>query len=148
LTHTQRWHAHDHHTGTGHLYQGRFKSFPIAEDDHFLTVCRYVERNALRAKLVERAEDWRWGSLWCRQQSDPELRRILSPCPVAMPRGWVEFVNQPQTDAELTQIRTSLQRGRPYGGDAWAAKTAKKLGLESTFRPRGRPPTQAADEGE
>ena len=150
LTHTQRWHAHYHHTGTGHLYQGRFKSFPIAEDDHFRTVCRYVERNALRAKLVERAEDWRWGSLWRRQQSDPELLEILSRWPVAEPRNWVEIVNQPQTEAELKQLRTSVQRGRPYGGEAWAAKTAKKLGLESTFRPRGRPPKdkEAAKEGD
>ena len=68
LTHTQRWHAHHHTTGTGHLYQGRFKSFPVQSDEHFLTVCRYVERNALRANLVKRAEDWLWNSLWHRQR--------------------------------------------------------------------------------
>src|SRR5262245_3981054 len=64
LTHTQRWHAHHKSAGTGHLYQGRFKSFPVQEDTHFLTVCRYVERNALRAGLSPRAQAWRWGSLW------------------------------------------------------------------------------------
>ncbi len=48
LTHTQRWHAYRRTAGTGHLYQGRFKSFPVQSDEHFLTVCRYVERNALR----------------------------------------------------------------------------------------------------
>src|SRR4051794_17979624 len=58
LTHTQRWHAHYHNVGSGHLYQGRFKSFPVESDEHLLTVCRYVERNPLRAGLVERAEDW------------------------------------------------------------------------------------------
>src|SRR5438046_6919652 len=63
LTHTQRWHAHRHSTGSGHVYQGRFKSFPIQGDEHFLTACRYVERNALRANLVKRAEDWTWSSL-------------------------------------------------------------------------------------
>lgn len=56
LTHTQRWHAHRHTTGSGHLYQGRFKSFPVQTDEHFLAVCRYVERNPLRAGLVSRAE--------------------------------------------------------------------------------------------
>jgi hypothetical protein len=55
VTHTQRWHAHHRTAGTGHLYQGRFKSFPVQSDEHFLTVCRYVERNALRANLVGRA---------------------------------------------------------------------------------------------
>jgi REP-associated tyrosine transposase len=142
LTHTQRWHAHYHHAGTGHLYQGRFKSFPIAADDHFLTVCRYVERNALRANLVKRAEQWRWGSLWRRQQEDPELPKILSRWPVAEPRHWVDFVNQPQTEAEVEQLRKCIQRGRPYGNEAWTARAAMKLGLQSTLRPRGRPKKQ------
>ena len=62
VTHTMRWHAHYSTGGTGHLYQGRFKSFPVQDDEHLLTVMRYVERNALRANLVERAEDWRWGN--------------------------------------------------------------------------------------
>ena len=63
LTHTQRWHAHRRSMGSGHVYQGRFKSFPVQDDDHYYTVCRYVERNALRANLVPRAEDWCWNSL-------------------------------------------------------------------------------------
>jgi REP element-mobilizing transposase RayT len=48
------------------LYQGRFKSFPVQDDGHFLTVCRYVEANALRAAMVERAEDWPYGGLSAR----------------------------------------------------------------------------------
>ncbi len=70
-THTMRYHAHYHTSGLDHVYQQRYKSFPIQDDDHFWVVCRYVERNALRAKLVARAEDWRWGSLW-RWQQAPE----------------------------------------------------------------------------
>ncbi|HEV3342013.1 MAG TPA: transposase, partial [Pirellulales bacterium] len=65
-THTMRWHAHYHTSGTGHVYQGRFKAFPIETDEYFYTVVRYVERNPLRANLVARAEDWRWSSLWRR----------------------------------------------------------------------------------
>jgi putative transposase len=64
VTHTQRWHAHYHTSGTGHLYQGRFKSFPVETDEHLYTVLRYVERNAVRADLVARAEEWRWSSVW------------------------------------------------------------------------------------
>jgi putative transposase len=63
MTHAQRWHAYNGTVGSGHLYQGRFKAFPVEKDDHFLKVCRYVERNAMRANLVDRAEDWRWCSL-------------------------------------------------------------------------------------
>ena len=54
MTHTQRWHAHRHSAGRGHLYQGRFKCFAIELDEHYLAVCRYAERNALRATLVAR----------------------------------------------------------------------------------------------
>jgi putative transposase len=64
MTHTTRHHAHYQSTGSGHLYQGRFKSFPIQSDEHIYVVCRYVERNALAAGLVSRAEHWRFGSLY------------------------------------------------------------------------------------
>ena len=66
LTHSIRWHSHHHSTGSGHVYQNRFKAFAVAEDDHLLTVLRYVERNPLRAGLVS-AEDWPWSSLACRR---------------------------------------------------------------------------------
>src|SRR6476620_1726490 len=57
-THVRRWRLHRHSVGHGHLYQGTYKSFPVEEDEHFYSVCRYVERNPLRAKLVRRAADW------------------------------------------------------------------------------------------
>ena len=137
VTHTQRWHAHYHTAGTGPLYQGRFKSFPIEEDEHLLTVCRYVERNALRAKLAARAEAWPWCSLWQRQQRPPVdwLAAWRVPCP----KGWVKYVNQAQSEAELAAVRESVRRGRPFGDVAWQRRTARRLGLESTLRPRGRP---------
>jgi len=139
LTHTQRWHAHRRSAGTGHLYQGRFKSFPVQTDEHFLIVARYVERNALRAKLVDRAEAWQWSSLWRRVQADPKLTAWLSDWPVDLPRNWVAHVNKPETATELDALRTSAQRGRPFGSDAWVRRTAKRLRLEATLRSRGRP---------
>ena len=139
LTHTQRWHAAHANVGTGHLYQGRFKSFVIANDNHFLTVCRYVERNAQRANLVARAELWRWCSLWRRHNGTAEEARLLSPWPVPCPRNWLAHVNAPQTEAELEAVRRSLRRGRPFGSDDWVSATAARLGLQSTLRPRGRP---------
>src|SRR5207247_973546 len=112
LTHTQRWHAHYHNVGTGHLYQGWFKSFPIQEDDHFYAVCRYVERNALRAGLVtERAENWVWSSLSHRLHGAGAGEGLLSPWPLPRPENWVELVNEAQTEAELQAIRRSMKRG-------------------------------------
>jgi putative transposase len=83
---------HYHTAGEGHLYQSRFKSFPIADDDHFLVVCRYVERNPLRANLVQRAEDWCYGSLWRWAQTVEPLSKLLSPWPIPRTPNWIERV--------------------------------------------------------
>jgi putative transposase len=139
LTHTQRWHAHYHDVGVGHLYQGRFKSFVVAADDHYFRVCRYVERNALRAGLVRRAEQWRWGSLWRRSQADGNAPLVLHEGPLALPEDWKAEVNRAQSEAELTALRRSVARGQPYGNERWVRKVVTQLGLESTMRPRGRP---------
>jgi putative transposase len=130
VTHTQRWHARHHTSGTGPLYQGRFKSFPVQEDDHLLTVCRYVERNALRAALVEKAEEWRWSSLWRRTQGAAE--HWLDAGPLALPADRLEHVNRPETEAELKALRRSVRRGTPFGEEGWRLRTAKVLGLEHT----------------
>jgi len=141
-THTMRWHAHHHTGGTGHLYQGRFKTFPIQEDEHLLMVLRYVERNALRALLCDAAEEWKYGSFWRRVHGNRKSRRILAPWPVARPRRWREFVNQPQTEAEIAAIRHCLRRGTPFGDDRYVTQSAVRLQLSHTLRPRGRPSKQ------
>lgn len=138
-THTMRYNAHYHLTGKGHLYQGRFKSFPIQDDEHFFVGCRYVERNALRAEMVSRAEDWRWGSLWRWLQSPEPEPKLLSPWPIARLPNWVDRVNEPLTDSELKAIRNCAQRGAPLGDERWVESIMRRLDLESTMRPRGRP---------
>jgi putative transposase len=138
LTHTQRWHAQHQSVGSGHLYQGRFKSFPVQSDEHFLTVCRYVEGNALRAKLVKRAESWQWSSLWRRTQG-PKQSQWLNDWPMVRPRQWVKWTNELQTEEELETIRQCVQRGRPFGKESWVERMTRRLNLESTLRPRGRP---------
>lgn len=142
VTHTHRWRAHYHSAGEGPLYQGRFKSFPVQEDVHFLIVCRYVEGNAGRADLVVRAEDWRWGSLWARQAGKGDLSGRLRRWPVDRPRNWVAEVNRPMDEAVLKAVQQSAGHGVPLGTDRWKAKIAARLGLEITLRPRGRPRRQ------
>ncbi len=139
LTHTQRWHAHRKSSGSGHVYQGRFKSFPVEPGDHLLTVCRYVERNALKANLVERAEDWMWSSLWRREHGSDEQKSLLSDWPIQRPGNWLSLVNRPQTQAEVEAIQRAIKRGSPFGSESWAERIVKKLNLESTIRPQGRP---------
>jgi len=138
-THAKRWHGSHRSTGGGHIYQGPFKSFPVESDLHYLTVCRYVERNALRAGLTPRAEDWRWGSLWTRLKGDTDQKALLCDGPLAWLDDWVELVNEPQSEREEEALQRSIQRGAPFGSASWRRLTSELLGLSSTVRPRGRP---------
>lgn len=147
ITHARRWQEHRRVVGEGHVYQGRYKSFPVQRDEHFLTVCRYVERNPLRAGLVERAEDWRWSSLWRRRQGDAKLAECLSRWPVDRPSNWLHRVNSAETSKELDRLRLSFARGRPFGSMAWTLRTAARLGIESSLRPRGRPRKERGEKG-
>ena len=138
VTHTQRWHAHYHSAGTGPLYQGRFKSFPIQQDYHLLKTCRYVERNALAAKMVDRAEAWPWNSAH-KRQGKAICTWLLSDAlwPTARPGNWMELINTPLPAKEHKQIEHSVIRGCPLGDEDWVRQTAEQLSLQSTLRPRG-----------
>ncbi|MBM4089015.1 MAG: hypothetical protein FJ276_06210 [Planctomycetes bacterium] len=142
-TYTMRYHAHYHTSGLGHVYQQRYKSFPSQNDEHFFVVCRYVvcrcvERNALRAGLVSRAEDWRRGSLRRRLQSPEPEPKLLSPWPLPRWPNWVDRVTTPLANAEFVAVRQCVQRGRPLGDEKCVESIVRRLGLESTMRPRGR----------
>lgn len=143
-THTMRWHAHYHTEGTGHLYQGRFKTFPIEEDEHLLAVLRYVERNALSANLVERAEDWKYGSLWRALNSEDES--VLSDWPIARPRTWRAMVNRPQNERQVKAIRKCVKKGCPYGSERFLTQASVRLKLGHTLRERGRPKKDEIEE--
>jgi putative transposase len=138
-THVKRWQAYRGSVGDGHLYQGRYKSFPVQSDEHFYDVVRYVERNPLRACLADAAENWRWSSLGRDRQSSIKLAQILDDWPLPRPSDWLEIVNRVQSEAELAAVRHSIRRSCPYGNDPWVERTAEQLGLASTLRPYGRP---------
>jgi len=124
ITHVRRWQEHRGYAGLGHVYQGRYKSFPVESDEHFWVVARYVERNALRANLVLRAEEWRWSSLWQRCHPTGEERSLLAAWPIDMPANWLERVNQTDDAQELEALRRSVQRGRPFGQPEWQKEIA------------------------
>jgi len=140
LTHTQRWHSRRRDAGSGHLYQGRFKSFPVQEDGHFPAIVRHIERNPLRAKLVKRAEKWRWSSLWAWEHGPADDRPPVSPWPVRRPASWIDSVNSRPAPEEADAVAISIKRSRPFGDPAWQRRTAARLGLNMTLAPRGRPP--------
>ena len=141
-THARRWHLRRGTTGEGAVYQGRFKAIPIQTDWRFLWVCRYVERNACRAGLVDRAEAWRWSSMWQREHHTevPWLRAW----PVPRPVDWLERVNRPETASELDAFRTLVRRNLPFGTSEWQerlgplARVARKPQRSSKATNRGR----------
>src|SRR5260370_8079508 len=107
--------------------------------ERWLPVCRYVERNALRAGLVLRGEDWCWGSLWQRVQGQPEGRPALAAGPVPLPDGWTEWVNAPQTVLEEAALHHCARRGEPFGSAAWVGRAGAAFGGGGTQRRPGRP---------
>lgn len=133
-------HSHRHHLGresSGRVWQGRFKAFPIQQDGHLLMVMRYVERNPLRAGLVERAENWAWGSLAWRHHGAWE--ELLASPPLPLPSNWLAWVNTPQTSEELAALRACVKHQRPYGDEPWSSSEHRRWGSGGAKRRRGRP---------
>jgi putative transposase len=133
-THVKRYRQHYHDRIGGHLYQGRFKSFPVQEDGHLLTVLRYVEANPLRAGLAQRAGEWAWSSDALR---NGPFASLLSDWPIPRPADWSQWVQSRWKEEELAELRVNLDRSRPFGHKAWVEATAKRLGLDITLRPHG-----------
>ena len=91
MRHAQYWHFQRGTTGTGPVYQGRYKAVRIESDEHFLVACRYVERNPVKAQLVTDVEEWRWSSIWRRAHHCTD--GLLHTWPVTTPADWVATLN-------------------------------------------------------
>jgi putative transposase len=134
---TQRWHSSHHTAGSGHLFQGRFKSFLVEKDPYFFQLMKYIEANPLRAKIVKEAEEWQWGSLSLRTNSYQTT--VLSPWPMDMPKDYLKQVNKPLPKLDLKNIRHAVLRSSPLGNKAWVAGKVEKYDLQYTIRREGRP---------
>jgi putative transposase len=148
VKHVQHWHRSHETIGRGHLYQARYKSFPVRDDAHLLTVCGYIERNPVRAGLVAQAEDWAWSSarahIAC-AQGGPELAVAsacapirLAPLPIPLPNDWAKRIGEDQDPAELEATRFALLHDLPFGDAAWRETAAKRLGLRESPGKTGR----------
>lgn len=139
MTLTQRWHAAQGTTGSGHIFQGRYKSFIIQKDAHLLSVIRYVERNPLRAKLVEVLKDWEYSSFYRRVFASPKQKSIITDPPIELPKNYIAFVTKALVATEIESIRGALNRGTPYGTESWRERMVDRFNLQATVRERGRP---------
>ena len=144
VSHTQRFHRN--HGTCGHVWQGRFKSPVIQDDDHLSCVLRYIEANPLRAGMVKQAGYYRWSSFAAHGQGkgDELIDRVatyeaLAGRPATRLRRWTAYVHQEPPEAELSAIRKSNETGLPFGETGWVRRLAERLDLDLTIRPRGRP---------
>jgi putative transposase len=134
-SHVRRYHRH--YGGSGHIWQGRYKSFIVQQDSYLVTAARYIESNPLRAGLVDQVQDWPWSSY--AESCGAKGRSMTTPLPVSFDLNWSEFVAQPLSQREREKWLQSMERQTPFGGDDWRESVCKLFGLESTLRPKGRP---------
>lgn len=126
---------------SGHLWQGRFFSSPLDEDYMWAAIC-YVERNPVRARIVRKAENYRWSSAapHCGLRSDDVLStkplwvRTLSDV-----RGWSAWLAEGDEDGELTELRRNIDKGLPCGNARFISKLEKLTNRVLCYRPQGRP---------
>lgn len=138
-THTRRWHTIKGTVGQGHLYQGRYKSFICQDNAHFLILACYVERNAKKANLSRKAEDWKWGSAYITKYGTTKQKKLISTWPIQKPKDYLSLLNKPQSEFEEDIIERSIKRSSPFGEDSWIKRIVKKFNLESTINSIGRP---------
>jgi putative transposase len=126
---------------SGHVWQGRYFA-SVLDESYFWSAIRYVELNPVRAKLVRRAEDYRWSSAQshCGLRDDP----VLSASPhwrnqfngIADWSAWLEAGLNPQ---HLEELRTRTRTGMPCGSSEFIQELEARAGRSLRVRPRGRP---------
>lgn len=134
-SHVRRY--HQHYGTSGHVWQGRYKSFIVQDDDHLLTVARYIEGNPVRANRVTTAKSWKWSSHL--ERLGKCKGKIITDLPIPVPSDWTAYIDHPMTSSEVERLRRSVNRRTPFGTDRWVEDICEKLGLESTLHERGRP---------
>ena len=138
-THVRQYRTRTQSIGYGHLYQDRYKSFPVQTNEYATTLVRYVEQNPLRAKLTKRAEDWQWSSLWRRERGSATQKKLLDSLPITLPNNYLDIVNDIPSDEHLTALRYSVNKGKPYGTVDWVEAVIERFDLAHTLRGPGRP---------
>ncbi len=137
-SHTRKYHVQHKTVGSGHLYQGRYKSFFVQTESYLLQLLKYVEQNPLRAKLVKKAEDWKWSSLYRRENGTMVQKKLLSEWPIDTPQDYLVWVNEQDTNM-VEEVRGCITKGKPFGSIDWTLKMIDKYDLSSTIRGSGRP---------
>lgn len=138
-THVRQRRVETGSVGSGHLYQGTYKSFPVEQDKYLIDLIRYVEQNPLRAKLVKKAENWKYSSLYGRLNGTNIQKKILDELITELPKNYLKSVNEIYNEEKISTLRQSVNKCTPYGSEEWVDDMVKRFNLISTTRNPGRP---------
>lgn len=131
---------------SGTLWEGRYKSSLVQQDDYLLACCRYIELNPVRARMAAIPEDYRWSS--CRVRLGHETADWLDPDPCYLALGETDAARRQRYRAylhasipsgEWKLIREAVQRGQLTGDDRFTQQVADIVGRRVERRGRGRP---------
>ncbi len=129
------------HGRSGHLWQNRFYSCPLAEPQAW-SALRYVERNPVRAGLTRAAWRYPWSSAAAHVGEGPDTSGLLDLDDWAAtwkPERWRALLREPLEEGETQRLRRHLHTGRPLASDRVLAKLESKLGRRLRPLPVGRP---------
>jgi len=110
---------------TGHLWQGRFASFPM-DEIHLLTAAFYIEMNPVRANLVPEAALWPWSSTRAHFAKRDDRLCKVTPL-LEMVEDWKLFLARSE-EAQFNDIRKHERTGRPLGSDGFVEQLESALG--------------------
>ena len=130
---------------SGHLWANRYFSTPLDEPHHWAAI-RYVERNPVRAGLVEAAAECRWSSARAHVLgADDALLPFNRPYPGPGP-DCCQWLSDPEQEEATSRLRRYTKTGRPCGGPAFVASLEETLGR--SLRPLKRGPKPRLKTGE
>ncbi len=117
------------------------------DEDHLAAAIRYVSLNPVRARLVRRAQDWRWSSTRAHLTGKDDGITERGPIRERFPRFADMLADEPDLEA-FTRLRASESIGRPLGDDRFMARIERATKRQLKPRKRGPKPRAEADEDE
>jgi REP-associated tyrosine transposase len=124
---------------TGHLFQARFGSAAM-DEEHLIAAARYVALNPVRARLVERAEDWRWSSVGAHLSGRDDGLVSVAPLIERCGGRFADLIDTAPTAEAASALRAAETIGRPVGSPAFLDSLAAQTGRDPRPRRRGPKP--------
>ena len=120
----------------GHLWQERFRSFPM-DESYLLATVRYIELNPVSAKLCAKPELWPWSSASAHLSGIDDILVRTKPM-LNRVSDWSEYLQQPNDPQKITDLRIHSNTGRPLGSESFVARLSQIVGCDIRPKKRGR----------